>query len=201
MNPNYVAPFSWLKSQLPTDGLKVSQCQVFLCYYQLFEYLAGRPVQLEELRAGGQGFFFRDLEAPLSLGTASFFQSLGASKRLSRDQESLARKALFLALTTTEQDWQALSPSFDLWYLVQAGSRQVELSPQDQAKLSLIYESALEKDYVVKAIGDKRFVLTEREARKLTDRQVQTLEALSREAELANPVYVTVGEKGVLLID
>ena len=65
----------------------------------------------------------------------------------------------------------------------------------------MIYESALEKDYVVKAIGDKRFVLTEREARKLTDRQVQTLQALSREAELANPVYVTVGEKGVLLID
>ena len=77
----------------------------------------------------------------------------------------------------------------------------MELSPQDQAKLSLIYESALEKDYVVKAIGDKRFVLTEREARKLTDRQVQTLQALSREAELANHVYVTVGEKGVLLID
>lgn len=47
----------------------------------------------------------------------------------------------------------------------------MELSPQGQAKLSLIYESALEKDYVVKVIGDKQFVLTEREARKLTDRQ------------------------------
>lgn len=59
-----------------------------------------------------------------------------------------------------------------------------------------IYQSALEKDYIVKVIGDKHFVLKRQDATKLTARQTQTLEILSQSEDLVNPVYVTLGEKG-----
>ncbi|CGF60826.1 Uncharacterised protein [Streptococcus pneumoniae] len=35
----------------------------------------------------------------------------------------------------------------------------------------------------------------------MTARQTQTLEILSQSEDLVNPVYVTLGEKGVLLLD
>ena len=104
-------------------------------------------------------------------------------------------------MTTSQSDWQELAPVFDFYQTIGRIEHPSLLSSQDRQDLMWIYQSALEKDYSVKVIGDKHFVLKRQDATKLTGRQTQTLEILSQSEDLVNPVYVTLGEKGVLLLD
>lgn len=181
--------------------MSATQCQIFFFYYQLFELLFARESDLRDLCLGRQGFYFSQLEKDLLSGVSHFLKNLEGKGTLKANQEVSARKALFLALTTSQSDWQALAPVFDFYQTIGRLEHPSLLSSQDRQYLMWIYQSALEKDYSVKVIGDKHFVLKRQDATKLTGRQTQTLETLSQSEDLVNPVYVTLGEKGVLLLD
>lgn len=167
---SYLSPLLWLKKEADKEKMSATQCQIFFFYYQMFELLFARESDMKDLCLGTKGFYFSQLEKNLLSGVSRFLKNLEGKVTLKANQEVSARKALFLALTTSQSE---------MW----------------------IYQSALEKDYIVKVIGDKHFVLKRQDATKLTARQTQTLEILSQSEDLVNPVYVTLGEKGVLLLD
>ena len=194
---SYLLPLLWLKKEADKEEMSATQCQIFFFYYQLFELLFARESDLRDLCLGRQGFYFSQLEKDLLSGVSH----LEGKGTLKTNQEVSARKALFLALTTSQSDWQELAPVFDFYQTVGRLETPSLLSSQDRQHLMWIYQSALEKDYSVKVIGDKHFVLKRQDATKLTGRQTQTLEILSQSEDLVNPVYVTLGEKGVLLLD
>ncbi|OAH01113.1 hypothetical protein A6B46_09325 [Streptococcus pneumoniae] len=174
---SYLSPLLWLKKEADKEKMSATQCQIFFFYYQMFELLFARESDMKDLCLGTKGFYFSQLEKNLLSGVSRFLKNLEGKVTLKANQEVSARKALFLALTTSQSDWQELAPVFDF------------------------YQTILEKDYIVKVIGDKHFVLKRQDATKLTARQTQTLEILSQSEDLVNPVYVTLGEKGVLLLD
>lgn len=198
---SYLLPLLWLKKEADKEKMSATQCQIFFFYYQLFELLFARESDLRDLCLGRQGFYFSQLEKDLLSGVSRFLTNLEGKGTLKANQEVSARKALFLALTTSQSDWQELAPVFDFYQAVERLETPLLLSFQDRQDLMWIYQSALEKDYSVKVIGDKHFVLKRQDATKLTGRQTQTLEILSQSEDLVNPVYVTLGEKGVLLLD
>lgn len=198
---SYLLPLLWLKKEANKEEMSATQCQIFFFYYQMFELLFARESDLRDLCLGRQGFYFSQLEKDLLSGVSHFLKNLEGKGTLKANQEVSARKALFLALTTSQSDWQELAPVFDFYQAVGRLEHPSLLSSQNRQDLMWIYQSALEKDYSVKVIGDKHFVLKRQDATKLTARQTQTLEILSQSEDLVNPVYVTLGEKGVLLLD
>ena len=198
---SYILPLLWLKKEADKEKMSAVQCQIFFFYYQMFEFLFTRESDLKDLCLGREGFYFSRLEKDLLPGVSQFLKNLEGKGTLKANQEVSARKALFLALTTSQSDWLELAPVFDFYQTIRRLEIPSFLSSQDRQYLMWIYQSALEKDYIVKVIGDKHFVLKAQEATKLTGRQTQTLEMLSQSEDLVNPVYVTLGEKGVLLLD
>ncbi|HEV6239099.1 TPA: hypothetical protein VZD68_002129, partial [Streptococcus pneumoniae] len=129
---SYLLPLLWLKKEADKEKMSATQCQIFFFYYQLFELLFARESDLKDLCLGGQGFYFSQLEKDLLSGVSRFLTNLEGKGTLKANQEVSARKALFLALTTSQSDWQELAPVFDFYQAVERLETPLLLSFQDR---------------------------------------------------------------------
>lgn len=103
---SYLSPLLWLKKEADKEKMSATQCQIFFFYYQMFELLFARESDMKDLCLGTKGFYFSQLEKNLLSGVSRFLKNLEGKVTLKANQEVSARKALFLALTTSQSDWQ-----------------------------------------------------------------------------------------------
>jgi hypothetical protein len=119
----------------------------------------------------------------------------------------------FLIEILNEEELSDLTHELDIWKAkedkINSGERQVQLdgsdlSREDMSLISLLRDTYTE-DYInsvrVIQIGQKNFLINIEDIPKLTTEQENALIDLSINNELDNPVYITISDEGVLLLD
>lgn len=181
----------WFSKQTVTVPITQIQLHSFVFFYESFEMLEGRPSNFSHLEKSIQGIRFTDIS-----------QLNQSNKTNDMISISNARKALFLVQTMTDTEITELLGVFEALQSIKLiDNQQLLWTKKDRYYLTVIKETLLEDNYYIYPLRQKRFVLSANDFKKLTQAHKQSLEQLSLERTLVNPVFVTINSEGGLAID
>jgi len=203
----------WLKRENTSVYLSPLKLQKFLFLYEAFSKVAGDNYDFSHLKGYVRGPVFSNVWGDYTKNRDEFEAAMSQCAKRNDINASRAKKAAFITSVLTETELSELTHKLDIWQTqkerIMSGEQQVSLldsdfSGTDAKFLTLLYNMYDEKlieNSVLIPVDKKNFVLSKADACKLTEQQMDTLEALSQHAELHNPVLVSIDEEGVLLID
>lgn len=206
-----LAIVKWLKDNNPSEFYESLKIQKYLFFYELFSKVEGEEYSLDYLKGYENGPVFSELYGDYTYRRHELIPRLEEVQ--TKDVNiGLAKKAGFLVQILNGRELSGLTHELNLWKSkeeeIMSGGRHL---PLDECSLnhddiSIVKElfELYSTDFIstsnVVSIKDKNFLLNDRDFRNLTNEQKEVLELLAEE-ELENPVYVTIGEEGELLVD
>jgi len=203
----------WLKRKNTAVYLSPLKLQKFLFLYEAFSKIAGESYDFSHLKGYIRGPVFSNVWGDYTKDRDEFEAAMSQCAKGVDINKLRAQKAAFITSVLTETELSELTHKLDIWQTqkerIMSGEQQVSLLDSDFSgadtkfltQLYNMYDEKLIEDSVLIPVDKKNFVLSKADACKLTEQQMDTLEALSQHSELHNPVFVSIDEEGALLID
>ena len=206
-----LAKLNWLKENNVLDNMTPLQIQKFLFFTEMFNKNTGAEYDLNKLRAYRNGPVFSDTYGDMKHSRPELHETLEQHEEDFSDLEnSNLEKAAFISLSHTDDELSEITHQMDLWKSkaeriakneLQIPITDEDITNRDMSRINSIYKFADDiSDYSINRINDKVFLFNEEDSNLLTEDMIQTLDLLSADENLINPVYVSV-EDGVMIID
>lgn len=201
----------WLKEHGYLESMSPLQIQKFLFFSEMFNLVTNENYTLHKLRAYKNGPVFSDVYGDITYRKSELLEELDTIEmKYNSTQEENLNKALFITNTQTDEDLSEITHNLDLWYskidLINQNTQNIpirnnDITDRDKKSISNFREYAnYLSNYQIIKIKDKIFLVNNNDIDKLEDNMLQTLEMISDDSNIVNPVYVDI-EDGVLLID
>ncbi|WP_192943089.1 hypothetical protein [Staphylococcus cohnii] len=203
----------WLDDKSNMATLSELQIQKFLFFTEMFNRNTGEKFNLNSLKAYENGPVFSDVYGDVRYDKSQLLSEIASLNPKFQDKElSNLKSALFLTKVHNDKELSELTHILDLWQSkkdrIEKNEPQIpiyesDITVKDQKLVDEMLKSTVNKnidEYKVIKIEDKIFLIKLDELELLKEDHNQTLELLSQNSELINPVYITF-EEGVMLID
>lgn len=208
---NHLDALAWLNSTKSIKTLTNLQVQKFLYFYEMFQKVADKDYTLDSLKAYVNGPVFSKVYGDMVHNETEFINELEKIDPKHIDCEN-AEESLFLIESMTDTELSELTHVFDMWKSkrdkIDNGIKQIPIYEGDITEKDLDILSQLSfsrpeefKKYHVIVMQDKRFVVSKEDYSALTEEHYNTMEVLSNNKNLLNPVYIKIEEDGGLLVD
>ncbi|MEB7778919.1 hypothetical protein NGB30_00015 [Mammaliicoccus fleurettii] len=208
---NKLEKIKWLEDENSINDMSSLQIQKFLFFSEMFNRETNQNYDLYKLKAYKKGPVFSDVYGDYTYRKDKLLEEV-SKKDISFSEQEIEnmRRAKILTLIHNNQDLSNLTHKFDLWKSkeerLHSGEREIKIQENDitlhDSKLFnqlYNYVDTL-KEYKIVKVNDKVFLFKENEKDLLEDHMLETLEKISEDSSLINPVYVDI-EDGVLVVD
>lgn len=201
----------WLADEGLLNELSPLQIQKFLFYSEMFNRETGEEYSLKKLRAYKNGPVYSDVYGDVTYRKSELLEEIKPIVLPFNDNElNNLKKAAFITMTHNDNELSSLTHRLDLWkskeQRINANEQNIsiyehDITESDSEALKKLYNYAQDlNEYKVISIGDKVFLFNAEDEYELKGEMLQTLELLSNDDSLVNPVYVDI-EDGVMVID
>lgn len=205
----------WLKKHQPEEFKSDLKLQKFLFFYESISETENGNGDFNSLKGYEKGPVFSNVFGDYQHERYDFIKSVEQIYETTPEHvdERKARLAGFLVSIMNEAELSSLTHEFNIWKAkeqeIKKGVRQVPLSKQDfnenDKELVTTFRTMYTDEYinsvVVYPVYGKNFIIQRDEYERLTDEQFEVLMILANQEELVNPVYVSIDEDGVILVD
>lgn len=205
---------SWLSNNQPSEFRVNLKLQKFLFFYEAFSEIDGENGDFEYLRAYPNGPVFSNVYGDYIYHSAYFFPAVQAivAESIKNINEERAKLSGFLVKILTEEELSDLTHELDAWKVheeaIKRGLKNISISEDDFSEddylllktLREMYPNELIENSTVISMMDKNFLLSTEDFGRLSEDQTKVFLNLANE-DLENPVYVSLTDEGVLLID
>ena len=207
---------AWLKKHREAEYKIPLKLQKFLFFYEAFSKVAGDDnADFDHLRGYKNGPVFSNVFGDYTKERGAFERKADACYELfgKKINSTIALQCGFMVATLSEQELSAITHEMNIWKsqekFINQGCYQVSLSESDFNEhdydmirmLGEMYPVEMIKASEVMRVGNSYFVLNKADLTRLTEEHLDVLMSLTDNAELHNPVFVTIDEEGCLLID
>ena len=207
---------AWLKRHRKAEYDIPLKLQKFLFFYEAFSKVAGdKKADFDHLRGYKNGPVFSNVWGDYTKDRWDFeqvadmyFEKYGETVDIAR-----ALQCSFIVSTLSERELSALTHEMNIWKsqekFINQGCYQVSLRESDFNEhdfhmielLGRIYPVEMIKTSEIVRVDNYYFVLSRDDFTRLTEEHQDVLMSLTDNAELHNPVFVSIDEEGCLLID
>lgn len=203
---------NWLATHQIEEFSRHLKLQKFIFFYESFTKLENESADFSYLRAYLNGPVFSDVFGDYNNRRDLFLDTMSHQDAWPTINENRAKLAGFIVKILNERELSDLTHEFDVWKvketLIRQGVKNVPMRESDFSDndlfllktLSEMYPMELINEISIISIGDKNFLISKEDMNKLSAEQENIFVNLA-EADLNNPVYVSLSEDGVLLID
>ena len=189
--------------------------QKFLLLYESFSKVDGEKYDFSGLKGYKRGPVFSSVWGDYTKERAAFDEA-AANAYMSNAgsvNEDIAFQSSFVVGALSEDELSDLTHKMNIWSCKEDriinGEFQVELSGEDfnsndyriMDMLAKMFPLQMIKNSSIIDIDDHYFVLDKKDANSLSNEQIKTLHMLCEKEELHNPIYVSIDERGRLVID
>lgn len=201
----------WLKDNNPEVFYESLELQKYLFFYELFSKVEGKEYSLDYLRGYENGPVFGEVYGDYTYRKDELEPTLDKIETENVNC-TLAKKASFLVQILSKKELSEITHALNIWKAkenqITAGVKHVSLNEIDFDErdkniiedLKKLYSEEMIDSVNVIKIKDKSFLLDNSDLNHLTSQQKDVLEILAEE-DLDNPVYISIGEEGELLVD
>ncbi|MEB7049778.1 hypothetical protein [Mammaliicoccus sciuri] len=208
---NKLSKIKWLVDEESVNNMSSLQIQKFLFFSEMFNRETNQNYDLYKLKAYKKGPVFSDVYGDYTYRKEQLLEEVRDSETSFSEKEiENMEKAKLLTLIHNDKDLSDLTHKFDLWKSKEPRLKMKEqdieiyekdISSQDSVLFKRLYEYAdTIKEYKIVKVNDTIFLFKENDRDLLKDNMLETLEKISEDSSLTNPVYVDI-EDGVMLID
>jgi uncharacterized phage-associated protein len=208
---------AWLEHNDFRSFSNTRKVQKFIFFYEAFLMTLGEPFEMGDFKIWLHGPVDSVVYGDYTYRQPSLFNTLHGIEEFPLVNKEVAKKANFLVQILTTTEISELSHELDFWKVkgqkcqedgtwhtnVQADAE--DFSDTDLKMLSDLYnmysDEMIDNVVVIHSLGGKHFVLTKEDYDKLSIENQQTLDEISTDEFLMNPVFVSVDSDGGLLID
>lgn len=202
---------AWLNQRKRIYSLPRLKIQKFLYFYEMFQKISGNTYDISNLKAYRNGPVFSQIYGDINYREQEIINEMESIEFPEVNVDN-AERALFVIDSMDETELSEFTHIFDMWSnkkeRIGRGEKQIPITEDDitEKDISLLKQIAPEypldnPGYHIIVINSKRFVVSETDYKKLSDIHYDTLEQLSNEDSLFNPVYVSIEDDGGLLVD
>lgn len=205
----------WLQKNDASSYGSPLRLQKFLFLYEAFSKIDNDISDFSRLKGYKRGPVFSPVWGDYTKNREEFDRV--AAETYGSDSKGVneprTRRARFIVSSLSENELSELTHKFHIWNSqasrIMGGEQQVELHEEDFNEADCMLAKTLEEIYpdemvdhsTVLPVGEKYFIFSKDDAKKLTEQQVDTLSALAERKDLHNPVFVEMDEKGGLCVD
>ncbi|OSP86019.1 hypothetical protein B9W73_12595 [Lactococcus lactis] len=206
-----IKKMAWLNKKKNMQSLTHLQVQKFLYFYEMFQKASGKEYDFDSLKAYANGPVFGKVYGDIAYREPEVLEAIDKVEDIEIDEKS-AEEALFTINSMTDTELSSLTHLFDMWNSksdrINAGEHHIPIRESDITERDIDLVKTIIPSYPIDnpnyhtiVIQNKRFIVSEQDFKNLTDIHYGTLELLSNEEELINPVYLSIEEDGGLLVD
>lgn len=204
---------SWLSSNQIEEFSRNLKLQKFIFFYEAFSKLENEIADFNYLRAYPNGPVYSDVYGDYIYQSSDFIATISNLSSYETVNEERAKLAGFLVKVLTEDELSDLTHEFDAWKvkedMLAMGLKNISITEDDfsdadlelLSTLQMMYPQELIDSVEVISIGRKSFLISKEDKGKLTDEQENIFINLADNTGLHNPVFVSLSDDGVLLID
>ncbi len=205
----------WLKQHQAQEFSSSLKLQKFLFFYEGLSKIENDYAEFRSLKGYINGPVFGDVYGDYTYEFNEFNVDVERSyqSRLDMVNDDRAKIAGFLVKIMNENELSEITHEFNIWksqeHRIKRGEKNVILNEEDfndsDRDLLLSLRNMYSIDYIdsvrVIQVCGKSFIINKDDIQKLTDEQKRVFITLANNDNLQNPVYVTVAEDGVILVD
>ena len=195
---------AWLKRHRKAEYDIPLKLQKFLFFYEAFSKVAGDDkADFDHLRGYKNGPVFSNVWGDYTKDRWDFEQAGNMCFEKYGEMVNVARalQCSFIVSTLSERELSALTHEMNIWKsqekYINQGCYQVSLRESDFNE----YDFHMIETSEIVRVDNYYFVLSREDFTRLTEEHQDILMSLTDNAELHNPVFVSIDEEGCLLID
>lgn len=214
-NRRQISISGWLQENYYDEFNSHLKLQKFLFFYEVLCKIEDDEANFSKLRGYINGPVFSDIYGDYLYEKSEFMRAANMEYKANSDiiDYEKALFSAFLVSIMSEEELSAFTHEFNIWNSKQdrilQGQKQVSLEENDLndkdcellTSLKRIYTTEYIQSVTVKKVADTRFIIKNTDYEKLTSEQLKTLNMLANMEPLENPVYITLSEEGVVLVD
>ncbi len=205
----------WLKKYHEKEFLSPLKLQKFLFFYEGLSKTEKDVSEFKKLKGYINGPVFSDVYGDYTYETDDFIKEV---KRVFIENKKMvnnerAKFAGFFVSILNEDELSKFTHEFNIWKAkendIKSGMKDVPLYAKDFNKKDVGLLTSMKNmyptDYIdsvrVIEISGKSFILNKVDIPKLTDESKYVFISLANESSLQNPVYISISDDGVALVD
>lgn len=205
----------WLKKYHEKEFLSPLKLQKFLFFYEALSKTEKENSEFKKLRGYTNGPVFSDVYGDYTYEKDDFYkevkQTYTKNKKLVNDDR--AKLAGFLVRTLNDDELSKFTHKFNIWKAKEKDItplvKNVPLKEKDfnekDAELLRSMKNMYPTDYIdsveVYEISGKSFILNKKDISRLNNKSKYIFISLADESSLQNPVYISISDDGVVLVD
>lgn len=205
----------WLKKYHEKEFFLPLKLQKFLFFYEALSKIEKDVVEFNKLKGYINGPVFSDVYGDYFHRRDDFINEVenDYNDNIKSVNNARAKFAGFLISILNEDELSNFTHEFNIWKAkendIRSGVRDVSLYEKDfnekDAELLTSMKNMYPIDYIdsvkVIEISGKSFILNKEDIPKLTDESEYVFISLANESSLQNPVYISISDDGVVLVD
>ncbi len=205
----------WLKENYSQGFSSPLKLQKYLFFYEMLSKVDDDNSEFNYLRGYENGPVFSDVYGDYFYRKSEFINDVETTYYSNPEivNEERAKFSSFLVNILNEEELSDLTHELNIWKTkedeIKKGIKQVPLYEEDLTSDDVEMLKTLKETYSAEYIDsvevielyNKNFIINKDDLSKLTEDQQNALITLSSNEELENPVYITLSEDGVLLVD
>jgi len=205
----------WLKKYHEKEFFLPLKLQKFLFFYEALSKTEKDVVEFNKLKGYINGPVFSDVYGDYFHRRDDFINEVenDYNDNIKSVNNARAKIAGFLVSILNEDELSSFTHEFNIWKAkendIKSGVRDVSLYEKDfnekDAELLTSMKNMYPIDYIdsvkVIEISGKSFILNKEDIPKLTDESEYVFISLANESSLQNPVYISISDDGVVLVD
>jgi len=205
----------WLKKYHEKEFFSPLKLQKFLFFYEALSKIEKDNVEFNKLKGYINGPVFSDVYGDYFHERDNFINEIenDFKENIKLVNNARAKFAGFLVSILNEDELSEFTHEFNIWKAkeddIKHGVKNVSLYEKDfnkkDAELLTSMKNMYPIDYIdsveVFEISGKSFILNKKDMSKLTDESESVFISLANESSLQNPVYISISNDGVALVD
>ena len=205
----------WLKKYHEKEFFLSLKLQKFLFFYETLSKMENDVVEFSKLKGYINGPVFSDVYGDYIHERDNFINQVEKDFNNNTELVNITRAkfAGFLISILNEDDLSRFTHEFNIWRVkendINHGVKNVSLHEKDfsekDAELLTSIKNMYPINYIdsvkVIEISGKSFIIDKEDMLKLTDESESVFISLANESTLQNPVYISISDDGVVLVD
>ena len=205
----------WLRKYHEKEFLSPLKLQKFLFFYEALSKTEKDDSEFKKLKGYINGPVFSDVYGEYVYEKADFVKEINKAFRENTKlvDNARAKFAGFLVSILNEEELSSLTHEFNIWKAkendIKSGVKEVSLYERDfnkkDAELLTSMKNMYPTDYIdsvqVIEISGKSFILNKDDIPNLNNESKSVFISLANESSLQNPVYISISDDGVVLVD
>jgi len=205
----------WLKKYHEKEFLSPLKLQKFLFFYEALSKTENDVSEFKKLKGYINGPVFSDVYGDYTYEADDFIKEVKSvfTKNKKMVNNERAKLAGFLVNILNEDELSKFTHKFNIWKAkendIKSGMKDVPLYAKDfnkkDVELLMSMKNMYPTDYIdsvkVIEISGKSFILNNKDIPKLNEESKYVFISLANESSLQNPVYISISNDGVVLVD